>query len=130
MPNKTMRAIAKYMAAQGSGPPRHVTVTDILPGGEAAAKGIREGDIILRYAGHPITSHRAFVLEVTQGGTEPREIVLLRDDKEITLHVAPGPLKVRLEEVPIEPSRGSKSATSKKTDTKASEPTVNAVPKK
>ena len=92
------------MPAEDRDRPSDVTVTQVLPGGEAAAKGVREGDIIVRYAGHPITSHRAFVLEVTKGGTEPRELVLLRDGKEITLRVAPGPLKVRLEEIPVEAS--------------------------
>ena len=74
----------------------------VFPGGEAAAKGVHEGDIIVRYAGHPVTSIRANLLEITKPGTQPRELVLLRDGKEITLRVAPGPLKVLLKETPIE----------------------------
>ena len=91
--------------AEELGPPNRVTVTRVLPGGEAAAKGVQEGDIIVQYAGHRITSNRAFQLEATKAGTEPRELVLLRDGREITLRVAPGPLKIRMEETPIEPPR-------------------------
>ena len=127
---EALRAVAKNMPAEGAGPPKRVTVTQVFPGGEAAAKGVHEGDIIVRYAGHPITSHRAFVLEVTKGGTEPRELVLLRDGKEITLRVAPGPLKVRLEETPVEASRESKPAASEKTAEKASTPAAKTVPPK
>ena len=72
------------MPAEEKGQPKLVTVTEVIPGGEAAAKGVHEGDIVVRYAGHPITSHRAFVLEVTNKGTEQRELVLLRDGREIT----------------------------------------------
>ncbi len=79
-----------------------MTVTQVLPDGEAAAKGVRVGDVFLRDAGHTITSYRAFILAVTEPGTEPRELVLLRDGAEITLHVAAGLLKVRLEDRPIE----------------------------
>ena len=125
---ETLKAAANSMPAEGSGPPRRVTVTDVLPGGEAAAKGIREGDIIVRYAGHPITSIRAFILEANRGGMEPRTIVLLRDGKEITRRVAFGPLKFRLEETPIEPSRESKPAASEKTTEKASTPAAKTVP--
>jgi hypothetical protein len=97
---------------------------DVLPGGEAQAKGIRAGDILLRYAGHPVTSIRGFVLESNRGGREPRTIVLLRDGKEITRRVAFGPLKFRLEEIPVEASPKSKPAE------KASTPAAKTVPPK
>ena len=120
--------MAKNVPAEAPGPPKLVTVTQVLPGGQAAAKGVREGDIIVRYAGHPITSHRTFVLEATKEGPGPRELVLLRDDKEITLRVAPGPLKVRLEEFPIPASQKSKPASLEKGTEKASAPATKTVP--
>ena len=61
---------------------------------------------------------------------EPRTLVLLRDGKEITRRVAFGPLKFRLEEIPIEASRESKPATTEKTTEKASTPAAKTVPPK
>lgn len=127
---EVLRAMATNTPAEGAGPPKRVTIAQVFSGGEAATKGVHEGDVIVRYAGHPITSSRAFVLEVTNPGTEPRELVLLRNGKEITLHVAPGPLSVRLNETPIEPSRESKPAASEKTAEKASAPAAKTIPPK
>ncbi len=122
---EALKAVAAS-APRGPETPQHVTVTQVLPGGEGEAKGVHEGDIIVRYAGHPIASYRAFVGEVAKGGTEPRELVLLRDGKEIALRVAPGPLKVRLEDIAVEASRDPKPAAAEKAPEKASPPPAEA----
>ncbi len=87
--------------AEGPQPPMRVRITKVLAGGEADIKGVHVGDIVLRYAGVPITSHPGLIGEIVKPGSESRELVLLRDGNEITLHVAPGPLKVALEEIPM-----------------------------
>jgi hypothetical protein len=40
------------------------------------------------------------VVEVMKPGSETRTLVLLRGDKQLTLRVSPGPLRLKLDEIP------------------------------
>lgn len=86
-------------AVAATGPPKRVRVAEVLAGGQAAAKGVHVGDIFLSYAGQPITSSRQMVVEVMKPGSETRPLVLLRGDKQLTLRVSPGPLRVIMDEI-------------------------------
>jgi hypothetical protein len=96
---EVMANVAQAAGRAGSGGPKTLRIADVLPGGEADARGVRAGDIILRYAGRPMTSTQALVVELIKPGTQLRELVLLRKGREITLRVAPGPLKIAIDEL-------------------------------
>ena len=130
--SERIAAVAKALSSsngtdEGSQRPMRVRVTTVLAGGEADIKGVHVGDIIVRYAGVPITSHLKLIAEVMKPGSESRELVILRNDKEITLHVVPGPLKVALEEIPVGTSPPEKPADENKATEKTQDPAPKSV---
>jgi len=71
----------------------------VLHDGEGEAKGLQVGDFVLCYAGQAIMSLNGFLIEVNRPGDESRELVMLRDGKEVTLRVPPGRLNIRAREI-------------------------------
>ncbi len=73
---------------------RGAIVTGIVPGSPAAKAGLRDGDVILRYGGHPVIDAQGFARAVATtplGMTEPLSV--WRDGHEITpsVTIAPPP---------------------------------------
>ena len=129
-----LAAVAKASSsngtAGGSQPPMRVRIIAVLAGGEAAIKGVQVGDIVLRYAGVPVTNHPGLIGEIVKPGSESRELVLLRAGKEITLQAPPGPLKVALEEIPMGASPAEKPRAENKAPEKAQVPAPKGIVQK
>lgn len=73
--------------------PKGALVSRVLPDGPAAKAGIREGDVILSFAGEEIT--RSAALPAVVGATKPGEdvdVALMRDGKRMTIGVTVGKL--------------------------------------
>jgi len=79
--------------------PHGALVTRVLEDSPASAAGVREGDIIVRFAGHPIdfSSELPHVVGRTPVG-EASEMTVVREGKEIKLKVTVGELADRGEE--------------------------------
>jgi tetratricopeptide (TPR) repeat protein len=73
-------------------------LTVVLPGGNAARRGLRAGDVLLRYGGARLTSRAD--LKIAEGG-EPVPIEVWRDGKTLDdLRLAPGKLGVVISDDP------------------------------
>lgn len=94
-----------YLYATGQ--PNRVKVSDVLGNSAAGAAGIRNGDIVLGYAGERIFNQATLYRLTTQG--QPGEMVaitLLRGDETVISYVPRGPLGTRFQftrEPPIAP---------------------------
>ena len=93
----------------GVSTPGGALVTDVQPDSPAAAAGLKSQDVIVKFNGTPIASHRQ--LSAVVGRTAPNKAVpvtVLRDGKEVKLNVtvreAPANYGVRAEE-PADESR-------------------------
>jgi hypothetical protein len=70
---------------------RGIVVSQVVPGGPAATGGVQDADVIVSIAGQIVRdpqSLRAVLLKLEAGKTVP--VVVLRDDREITLKVTLG----------------------------------------
>jgi serine protease Do len=86
----TIQPVTQPLAEQFKVQVHHgVLVTEVRPDSPAAKAGLKAGDIVLRFAGHAVSSPRelqGLVERSKIGGSQP--LVLLRDGKEMTLSVA------------------------------------------
>jgi serine/threonine protein kinase len=73
-----------------------VRLTQITPGGRGEQLGLRVGDILRTYDGKEVTSASQFtgLRKARAGNGPPRELIVLRDGKPVTLTVPPGLLSV------------------------------------
>ena len=71
---------------------RGVLVGDVLPGSPAEKAGLKQGDVIIGFAGEKVHSLPSFRLKVaTSEVAKPSELVFLRDGKERTTSIVPAP---------------------------------------
>jgi serine protease Do len=69
-----------------------VLVGEVLPGSPAEKAGLKQGDVIIGYAGEKIHSLPAFRLRVaTSAVSKPSELVYLRDGKQRSTSIVPAP---------------------------------------
>ncbi len=78
-------------------PDLDLVVVDVVAGSEASRVGIRAGDVIVTYDGHPVSDEVSLGDLVRAPGSSPRPVEIRRGDKTLTLEVAPGPMGVLLE---------------------------------
>ncbi len=77
--------LANKLGAQGQ---QGAVVADVFPDTPAAAAGVKAGDVIVGFAGHPVASPQELQTSVEQaaiGGRQPLDV--LRDGKRTTLEV-------------------------------------------
>jgi serine protease Do len=89
-----------------------ILVGGVLPGSPAEKAGLKEGDIIVGYAGDKVVNGSSFRLKVATSETsKPQDLVYLRDGKERTTSIIPAPEdKVVFDE---DKQEGSSTAVSK-----------------
>jgi serine protease Do len=84
-----IQAIDQTLATQlGMSTPHGAVVTDVQPNSPAAQAGIQTGDVIVKFGGNSIENPRglsAMAGRSAIGASQP--VVVLRDGKEVTLHV-------------------------------------------
>jgi serine protease Do len=69
-----------------------ILVGDVLPGSPAEKAGLKQGDVIIGFAGEKVHSLPSFRLKVaTSEVSKPSELVYLRDGKERTTSIVPAP---------------------------------------
>ena len=69
-----------------------VMVGDVVPGSPAEKAGLKQGDVIIGFAGEKVQSLPSFRLKVaTSEVSKPSELVYLRDGKERTTSIVPAP---------------------------------------
>jgi hypothetical protein len=74
-----------YEAADGG-----VLVEDLSPGGAAEKGGLKPGDIVVEIAGKPIRNISGYMgVMATQKANQEIEVVVVRNDKRVTLKVTP-----------------------------------------
>ncbi len=72
-------------------------VTQIVAGGRGAAAGLREGDLIVKYAGVPVTTREGFIRLIGAHAQEAAiPVIVLRGGKEQALEVKGGRLGLAL----------------------------------
>jgi serine protease Do len=72
---------------------RGVLVSEVFPGSPAAAAGVREGDVIVAYAGKPVANPRQLQEIVERSASDSKEqLEVIRDGKPKTLSVVVKPL--------------------------------------
>ena len=81
----------------GAGQPNRLVVRDILPGSNAEAGGLQEGDIIRTYDDQPVFGMQELRYLMAQGDRQtPVEVGVERAGGATTVQVTPGPMGVRL----------------------------------
>ncbi len=71
---------------------RGVLVDEVLPGSPADKAGLKQGDVIVGFAGEKVQSRSSFRLKVaTSEVSKPSELVFVRDGKERTTSIVPAP---------------------------------------
>jgi len=89
-----------------TGQPNRVAVGSVLLGSAAEENGIRQGDTILRYDNEPLYSARDLRTATIKGERDERvNLVVQRDDSQVTVSVPRGPLGVRLNPMSINPEQ-------------------------
>ena len=77
-----------------------IIVKEVVPGGQGEHVGVQVGDRIIRYNGGPIFNFENFILyrnlEKNLESTESRELVIIRDGRELSFKVKPGLLGLGL----------------------------------
>src|SRR5262249_57667855 len=69
-----------------------VFVDGVNPGSPAEKAGLKEGDVIIGFAGEKVENGSSFRLKVaTSAVAKPQEIVFLRDGKRQTAQIVPAP---------------------------------------
>jgi len=69
-----------------------VLVNSVNPGSPAEKAGLKEGDVIVGFAGEKVVNGSSFRLKVaTSEVAKPQEIVFLRDGKQRTAQIVPAP---------------------------------------
>lgn len=94
-PDPDVRAAASAALVARNPPASGYLITGTVPDSQAAAAGLRAGDILMTYDGTRVTSRRA-LLGAARDGAEgkPVPVVVLRDGAEVTVLVNPGRLGV------------------------------------
>lgn len=75
------------------------TIKEIIPDGQAAKLGdygLKPGDVVESYEGVPIQNGEQLIKLVSKPGEGSRELVVLRGDKRLTFHFAPGKIGIEL----------------------------------
>jgi tetratricopeptide (TPR) repeat protein len=75
-----------------------VVVLKIVPRGQAEQKGLREGDVLVSYAGKPVLSASAVPILTGRARGTGIEMEILRDGTPLRLRVNPGPLGAEWED--------------------------------
>jgi serine protease Do len=93
-----------------------ILVAGVLPGTPADKAGLKEGDIIVGFAGDKVVNGSSFRLKVaTSEPSKPQELVFMREGKQRTTSIVPAPAeKVVFDEDQSRPESGqqpSKTAT-------------------
>ncbi|MCL6650507.1 MAG: hypothetical protein K6U89_19590, partial [Chloroflexi bacterium] len=73
-------------------PATGLMLTHLDPKGQAFRKGLGVGDLLVKYAGHPVQTLEDLRRLTQMPGTHQREIVARRDLKVVKTFVGPGPL--------------------------------------
>ncbi len=74
-------------------------VMKVIPGGQEEKLGLKEGDVLLKYAGTPVPSSTKFnARRKKDSAGPPRELVVRRGDQSLTFLVQPGPLDAVLDD--------------------------------
>jgi serine protease Do len=98
-----------------------ILIGDVLPGSPAEKAGLKQGDVIIGFAGEKVHSLPSFRLKVaTSEVSKPSELVFLRDGKERTTSIVPAPAENIVFDVEKDGQPGSQRP-------KASEPEKTAI---
>jgi len=93
-----------------------VLVGSVNPGSPAEKAGLKQGDVIIGFAGDKVTAPASFRLKVaTSEVSKPYEIVFLRDGKRRTAEITPAPSDKVVFPVEREASNPSNPADTEKT---------------
>jgi YD repeat-containing protein len=89
-----------FLDAGGNPLRAEVVVKAVQPGGRAARLGLLVGDVLLTYAGQPVTEALVFTSQRRREtvGDRPRELNVLRGDKRVAFSLVPGPLEFGLDD--------------------------------
>jgi serine protease Do len=93
-----------------------VLVSNVVAGSPAEKAGLKEGDVIIGFAGDKVTDPPAFKLKVaTSEVAKPYEVVFIRDGKQHTVTVVPAPSEKVIhpsERAALEPNESAKTTIS------------------
>ncbi|MEB3172642.1 MAG: trypsin-like peptidase domain-containing protein [Cyanobacteriota bacterium] len=83
-------SLAPQQAAAGSGAPSGIKVVSVVPGGPAAAAGLRPGDVIVAAAGQPVRQPAQLVSAVERAGVgNGLPLTVNRNGAELQIQVVP-----------------------------------------
>jgi len=77
----------------GAGPQLTPQIGSVAPGSPAEKAGLREGDIVVEVAGQPVFTPEELIQVIQKRPGQTIPIVVLRDNKRVTLNVTPEPVK-------------------------------------